>query len=75
MQAFSIAKGFTKVSTYARGEISGRALDRLRALRLWQETKDTRLVCETFGVSRAILYCWLQRFNPHDLTSLRSRDT
>jgi putative transposase len=71
MQVFSIAKGFTKVSTYARCELSGRALDRLRALRLWQETKDTGLICDTFGMSRATLYRWLQRFNPHDLSSLR----
>jgi putative transposase len=71
MQVFSIAKGFTKVSTYARCELAGKELDRLRALRLWQETKDTRLICETFGMSRATLYRWVQRFNPHDLTSLR----
>ena len=71
MQVFSIAKGFNKVSTYARSELSGKELDRLRALRLWQETKDTRLICDTFGMSRATLYRWLQRFNPSDLTSLR----
>jgi len=71
MQVFSIAKGFTKVSKYARCELSGRELDRLRALRLWQETKDTRLICDTFGMSRATLYRWVKRFNPHDLTSLR----
>jgi putative transposase len=71
MQVFSIAKGFNKVSTYAASELSGKELDRLRALRLWQETKDTRLICETFGVSRATLYRWMKRFNPHDLSSLR----
>ena len=71
MQVFSIAKGFNKVSKYARCELSGKELDRLRALKLWQETKDTRLICETFGMSRATLYRWLQRFDPHDLTSLR----
>jgi putative transposase len=73
MQVFSIAKGFNKVSLYARGELSGKELDRLRALRLWQETRDTRLICETFGMSRATLYRWLQRFDPHDLSSLRER--
>jgi putative transposase len=73
MQVFSVAKGFHKVSTYARCELSGKELDRLRALRLWQETKDTGLVCETFGMSRATLYRWLKRFDPHDLTSLRDK--
>lgn len=73
MQVFSIAKGFHKVSQYAPCELSGKELDRLRALRLWQETKDTRLICETFGMSRATLYRWLKLFDPDDLTSLRER--
>ena len=71
MQVSSIAKGFNTVSKHVLCELSGKELDRLRALRLWQETGDIRLVYETFGMSRAILYRWLQRFNPHDLTSLR----
>ena len=73
MQVFSIAKGFNKVSQYALCELSGKELDRLRALRLWQETKDTRLICDTFGMSRATLYRWLKRCDPHDLSSLRER--
>jgi len=73
IQVFSIAKGFNKVSQYASCELSGKELDRLRALRLWQETKNTGLICETFGMSRATLYRWLKRFDPHDLTSLRER--
>ena len=73
MQVFSIAQGFNKVSNYALSDVSGKELDRLRALRLWQETKDTRLICETFGVGGATLYRWLKRFNPSDLSSLREQ--
>lgn len=71
MQVFSIARGFYRLSKHVFPELSQKELDRLRALRLWQETKDTRLICETFGISRATLYRWLKRFDPHDLTSLR----
>ena len=56
MKVFSIARGFNKVSKYVRCELSGKELDRLRAITLWQETKDTRLICEIFGMSRATLY-------------------
>ena len=51
MKVFSIVKGFNKVSKYARCELSGKELDRLRAIILWQETKDTWLICDTFGMS------------------------
>ena len=56
MQVFSIAKGFHKVSQYPSCELSQKELDRLRAITLWYETKNTGLVCETFGMSRATLY-------------------
>jgi putative transposase len=61
------------LSNHVCPELFGKELDRLRALRLWRETKDTRLICDTFGMSRATLYRWLKRFNPHDLSSLRER--
>ncbi len=54
-------------------ELSPRERDRLRALGLWQETQDVQLACRTFGVSRATLYRWGTRFDPHDLTSLKER--
>ena len=80
MQVFSIAEGFNKVSTYARSELSGKGLDRLRAMTLWQETKDTGLIGQAFGVSwarldsrRWLFSQWMKRFNPHDLSSLRER--
>src|SRR4030042_4872394 len=71
MEVFGIVKEFSRLSKLVLPELSQKELDRLRALRLWQETKDTRLICDTFGMSRATLYRWLQRFNPSDLTSLR----
>jgi len=46
MQVFSIAKGFNKVSTYDRYQLSGKELDRLRALRVWQETNVSYVVNE-----------------------------
>jgi putative transposase len=73
MEVFGIVKEFARLSKLVFPELSQKELDRLRALRLWQETKDTGLVCETFGMSRATLYRWLRRFDPHDLTSLRER--
>jgi putative transposase len=45
--------------------------DRLRALTIYRETGDVKLVCQTFGISRATLYRWLKRFDPKDLSSLR----
>ena len=71
MEVFGLVKEFSRLSQLVFPELSQKELDRLRALRLWQETKDTGLICETFGMSRATLYRWLQRFDPHDLTSLR----
>jgi putative transposase len=73
MEVFGIVKEFSRLSKLVFPELCGKELDRLRALRLWQETKDTGLICETFGMSRATLYRWVKRFNPHDLSSLREK--
>jgi putative transposase len=73
MEVFSIAKGFYWLSKNAPPELSQKELDRLRALTIYEETKDVRLVCQTFGISRATLYRWLGRFDPKDLTSLREQ--
>ena len=67
MEVFSIAKGFYRLSKNALPELSQKEFDRLRALTIYGETKDVRLVCETFGISRATLYRWLGRFDPKDL--------
>jgi transposase len=71
MEVFGIVKEFSRLSKLVFPELSQKELDRLRAIILWQETKDTRLICDTFGMSRATLYRWLQRFDPADLTTLR----
>ena len=71
MEVFSIAKGFYRLSKNAPPELSQREFDRLRALTIYQETRDVKLVRETFGMSRATLYRWLKRFDPKDLTSLK----
>jgi len=73
MRVFSIAKGFHYLAKHAYPDLSQKELDRLRAIRLWRQTKDVRLVCETFGISRATVYRWVQRFDPKDLSSLRER--
>jgi hypothetical protein len=57
MEVIGIGKEFSRLSKLVLPELSQKELDRLRALKLWQETKDTRLICETFGISRATLYC------------------
>jgi putative transposase len=73
MEVFSIAKGFYRLSKNAPPELSQKEFDRLRALTIYGETGDVRLVCQTFGVSRATLYRWLKRFDPKDLTSLKEQ--
>jgi transposase InsO family protein len=71
MRVFSIAKGFHYLAKRAYPDLSQKELDRLRAIRLWRQTRDTSLVCETFGISKATLYRWIERFDPKDLSSLK----
>jgi putative transposase len=71
MRVFSIAKGFYRLSKHPPPELSQKELDRLRALTIYGETGDVRVVCESFGISRATLYRWVKRFDPKDLISLR----
>src|SRR5512136_3475749 len=73
MKAFSITKGRYRRSKNAPPELSQKEFDRLRALTIYEETKDVKLVCQTFGISRATLYRWLGRFDPKDLTSLKEQ--
>lgn len=64
---------FNALAKHPPAELSPRERDRLRALALWQESGDVGLVGRTFGLSRATLYRWRRRFDPRDLSSLRSR--
>jgi transposase len=73
MEVFSIAKGFYRLSKNAPPELSQKEFDRLRVLTIYGETKDVKLVCQCFGISRATLYRWLERFDPKDLTSLKEQ--
>jgi putative transposase len=71
MEVFSIAKGFYRLSKHTPPELNQKELDRLRALTIYGETADVKLVCQTFGISRATLYRWLKRFDRKDLSSLK----
>jgi len=52
-------------------DLTSKQRDRLRALKIWSDTRDVGLVCQTFGISRATLYRWIKKFNPQDLRSLK----
>lgn len=71
MRVFGLQGPLNRLSKYGNVRLSTNEQDRLRALALWQETGDVKLVSRTFGISRATLYRWQRRFNPQDLTSLK----
>lgn len=73
MRVFSIAKGFYGLSKHVPPELSQKEFDRLRAIRIYGETQDVKLVCQTYGISRATLYRWLQRFDSKDQSSLKEQ--
>lgn len=73
MKVFSIAKGFHFLSKRDFPELSDRELTRLRAVVLYRRTGDEKLVCRTFGMSRASLYRWVKRFDPRDPSSMKER--
>ena len=68
MSFFSIAKGFHKLTSHPPPELTQKEQDRLRAITIYEKTKDVSLVCRTYGISRATLYRWLRRYDPKDLT-------
>jgi putative transposase len=73
MRVFSIAKGFHRLWKLQTTDLGQKELDRLRAIRIFRDTADVKLTCETFGISRATLYRWIGRFDPKDLNSLREQ--
>jgi len=73
MSFFSIAKGFHKLTSHPPPNITQKEQDRLRAITIYEKTKDVSLVCRTYGISRATLYRWLRRYDPKDLNSLRNK--
>jgi putative transposase len=73
MRVFGLERQIYQAWRLGWTELSKKEVDRLRALRIWEETRDVGLVSETFGISRATLYRWAKRFDPGDLGSLRDR--
>jgi putative transposase len=71
MRVFGIEGAFGRLCKNTPQELSSKEFDRLRALTLFGEIRNARVVCETFGIGRATLYRWLRRFDPKDLTSLK----
>jgi transposase InsO family protein len=54
-------------------ELSPQAQTRLQALTVWQRSGQWQLAREVFGLSRASLYRWRQRYDRQDLTTLEAR--
>ena len=74
MKVFSIAKGFHKLwKDTLQNDLSPQERDRLRAITLWQRSRNVALVCDTFGMSRATLYRWIKGFDPKDPCSVKER--
>jgi len=73
MSYFSIAKGFHKLSSHPPPDLTQKELDRLRAITIYNTTKDVCLVCKTYSISTATLYRWLKRYDPTDLNTLSNK--
>ena len=73
MQLKYVPKEFSRLAGRDLPDLSPQALQRLRALALWERSGDPVLAAETFGMSRASLFRWRRRFDPRDLRSLECR--
>jgi transposase InsO family protein len=73
MQVFKTWKGFKMISAKAPPELSQKEIDRLRAVELFRKTRDVKLVCSLFGISRPTLYRLNKRYDPEDLASLKDK--
>ena len=73
MQVVGWPRSLLRAGGYGAVELSPEGRDRLRVLSLWRESGNAKLVCSTFGVSRATLYRWRKRFEPRNLTTLQER--
>jgi hypothetical protein len=51
MIVFSIAKGFHRVSKNIPPELTQKELDRLRAITIWQETRNIKLAVMLLNIS------------------------
>jgi hypothetical protein len=73
MQIFGIAKGFHFLAKRDLPELSGMELNYLRAVLLYCQYWEDKLVCRTFGMSRASLYRQVKRFDPPNPSSIKER--
>lgn len=73
MSVFGLQGSFNYFFKHEIRELSNKEKDRLRALTLWKETGELKLILRTFDLSRATVYRWQKRFNPQDLSSLKER--
>ncbi len=71
MRVFGIEGQFGRLWKNRPQELTRRELDKLRAITLFKEIGNARVVCQTFGIGRATLYRWLKRFDPKDFNSLK----
>lgn len=71
MRVFGIEGAFGRLWKNTPEELTAKELNRLRAISLFGEIRNASVVCKTFGIGRATLYRWLNRFDPKDLASLR----
>lgn len=71
MRVFGIEGEFGRLWKNVPQELTPKELDKLRAITLFKEIGNYRVVCQTFGIGRATLYRWLRRFDSRDLSSLK----
>lgn len=59
---------------YHNVKLDSEALFRLRVMDAYgrMSPKNVRLLCKTFGISKSWFYKWKRRYNPKNLTSLKS---
>ncbi len=74
MQIYGLPKEFFRLSKANFPDLNHKETDRVRAIAIYQGSRDVGLVCRTFGVSRATLYRWLKRFKPRTLRMRRKRN-
>jgi hypothetical protein len=73
MQLRTLPPSRRRAAVLSAPDLSPAARTRLQALTIWQRTGDWRLAAQVFGLSRATLFRWRRRYEPHDLTRLEAR--
>ena len=73
MQLRGMPRAILRGSRLKVVELSPQAQTRLQALTVWQRTGQWTVASEVFGLSRATMYRWRQRYDPQDLSTLAAR--